>query len=72
LCLRASAAGVGLRRSTARTILTVYDRIGEICLWTDGSFVGCDGVEDVESGGQSIVDDFGRRKKRGSSINFAV
>jgi len=27
LCLRASAAGVGLRRSTARTILTVYDRI---------------------------------------------
>lgn len=26
LCLRASAAGVGLRRSTARTILTIYDR----------------------------------------------
>jgi len=26
LCLRASAAGVGLRRSTARTILTIDDR----------------------------------------------
>jgi len=54
LCLRASAAGVGLRRSTARTILTVVDF--EICRYvvTDGSFVDYEIVGDVERGGQSL------------------
>jgi hypothetical protein len=53
------------------TILTVYDRIVDRCLLTDGSFVDCDSFEDVESGGQSIVDEIGRSKKRGLKfINF--
>jgi len=54
LCLRASAAGVGLRRSTARTILTVRSRDLYYYGVTDGSFVDCAGVEDVESECQSL------------------
>jgi len=39
LCLRASAAGDGFRRSTARTILKVYNRVNIGFEVTDGSFV---------------------------------